>query len=365
MGTREQQTSILVVDDELVIRDICSRALQEYQVFQAASMQDALSIYDAERVDLVLTDVMMPGGNGIDLMLEIKRRDPGAVVVVMTGFSDKDTVLKALRADADDFLDKPVNLLHLKTTVKKALAKKELKEEIAALRQLDSLKGAFLSQISHKLRTPLTSLSLGLEELERYSARSALGTGCSDRLASMREDIGSLSQLLTSVIRISRVMGQAVSRWDSCDLSEVVRSATESTTRSSEKRGVELLLDLKSAPQVDGDRDRLIFGLQQILENAFKFTENGGRVTATLESVGDDAVITISDTGCGIPTDEMAKIFERCYQVDPDDTGQVPGLGLGLFCAKEIIRQHGGTLALESEPNVGTSVTILLKATKE
>ncbi len=363
--SREHQTAILVVDDELVIRDICSRALEEYRTFQAASMQEALALYDKEKIDLVLTDVMMPGGSGIELMQEIKRRDPAAVIVVMTGFSDKDTVLKALRADADDFLDKPVNLLHLKTTVKKALAKKELKEEIAVLRQMDSLKGAFLTQIAHKLRTPLTALSLGLEEMERYAVRTGLGNSYQERLVSMHEDVATLSQVLTSVLRISQIMGRQSRHLVRCDLAEVVRSAVEATERSSEKAGVALQLDLHGAAVVVGDRDRLIFCLQQLLENAFKFTASGGAVSVELTAGSGDARVRITDTGCGIPADEMAKIFEQCYQVDPDDTGQVPGLGLGLFCAREIVRQHGGTLMLTSVPNQGTTVDVALKTVEE
>ena len=114
-----------------------------------------------------------------------------------------------------------------------------------------------------------------------------------------------------------------------------------------------------------GDRDRLIFCLQQLLENAFKFTASGGAVSVELTAGSGDARVRITDTGCGIPADEMAKIFEQCYQVDPDDTGQVPGLGLGLFCAREIVRQHGGTLMLTSVPNQGTTVDVALKTVEE
>jgi Response regulator containing CheY-like receiver, AAA-type ATPase, and DNA-binding domains len=112
---------------------------------------------------MVLTDVQMPGGNGIDLLREIKRNDPNAVVLIMTGFGDKETVLEALRADADDFIQKPVNLLQLQTAIEKALGRRALKEELAAMHSLDSLKGAFLSLVSHKLKTPLPPCHWGLK----------------------------------------------------------------------------------------------------------------------------------------------------------------------------------------------------------
>ena len=360
-----RQLAILVVDDELVIRDLCSKGLRQYRILQAGSLQEALDCYASQSVDLVLTDIQMPGGSGIDLLREIKKNDPNAVVLVMTGFGDKETVLEALRADADDFIQKPVNLLNLQTAIEKALSKRVLKEELAAMHYLDSLKGAFLSLVSHKLKTPLTSLSLGLEELERYASRLHPTEACHLRLVSMREDLVALSSLMTSLVRMHQALGVSGGVLVRCDLSEVVKSVAESVERASAKNGVTLTLDLASVPAVRGNRDRLIFALQQILENSFKFTSDGGAVAIALTCAGHHSSITVRDTGCGIAEDELPKIFERFYQVDPDATGQVPGFGLGLFCAREIIRQHGGTITVNSQPGQGTTVTINLSCLEE
>lgn len=360
-----KQLTILVVDDEQVIRDLCSKGLKQYRILQAGSLQEALDCYASQTVDLVLTDIQMPGGSGIELLRRIKKIDPNALVLVMTGFGDKDTVLEALRADADDFIQKPVNLLHLQTAIEKSLSRRALKEELAAMQYLDSLKGAFLSLVSHKLKTPLTSLSLGLEELERYNSRFHSTEACHLRLASMREDLGVLSGLMTSLVRMHQALGAPGSGMVRCDLAEVVKSAAESVERASAKSGVTLILDLTTVPAVRGNRDRLIFALQQLLENAFKFTSDGGTVAITLTSAGRHATIIVRDSGCGIAEGEMPKIFERFYQVDPDATGQVPGFGLGLFCVREVVRQHGGTITVNSQPGQGTTVTINLSCLEE
>ena len=185
------------------------------------------------------------------------------------------------------------------------------------------------------------------------------------RLASMREDLGVLSGLMTSLVRMHQALGAPGSGQVRCDLSEVVKSAAESVERASAKCGVTLELELANAPTVCGNRDRLIFALQQILEYSFKFTSDGGSVSIVLRSAGQQAAIVVKDTGCGIAEDEMPKIFERFYQVDPDATGQVPGFGLGLFCAREIIRQHGGSIELSSQPGQGTTVTNNLSCLEE
>lgn len=365
--TEEHKITVLVVDDEQIIRDLCGHALKEYRVLQAGSLREALDLYQVEHIDLVLTDVMMPGGSGIELLKQVKQLDPAAVVVVMTGFGDKDIILNALKEDADDFINKPLQLLQLRTVLQKALGKKALKEEIATLKRLDSLKGSFLSLISHKLRTPITSLSLALEELQRYAVQFSPEAACQERLRSMREDLQFLSRLVASLLRFNQIMlpGNNAAL-TTCDLVEVVRSAADTVQWGAGKPALAFTLQLPASPVLlPCDRERLMFALQQVIDNAFKFTEESGRVTVSLDQQQDHLQIVVLDTGCGIPPEEMPKVFERFYQVDPDATGQVPGFGLGLFCAREIIRQHGGTIAISSEPGQGTTVTITLKMIEE
>ena len=162
---KQEGRCILIVDDEAIIRDLCRRALKGYRVLEAADGEEALKVFENGGVDVILTDVMMPNMDGIELLKRLKELEPTVVVIVMTGYADKDVILNALKADADDFITKPLNLLQLKTAIEKALVKKALKEEIANLKNLDRLKSNFLSLISHKFRTPITSISLFLQNL--------------------------------------------------------------------------------------------------------------------------------------------------------------------------------------------------------
>src|SRR5512140_644057 len=158
--------SVLIVDDEAIIRDLCSKALKGYRVFQAGDGEYALKIFQKVEIDVILTDVMMPKMGGIELLRRLKEIEPTLVVIIMTGFAEKAIILNALKADADDFITKPLNLLQLKTAVDKALVKKALKEEIANLKSMDRFKTNFLSLVSHKFRTPITAISLFLQNLD-------------------------------------------------------------------------------------------------------------------------------------------------------------------------------------------------------
>ncbi len=353
--------TILIVDDEPVIRDLCARALKGYRILQAEDGEQALSILDHERVDVVLADVMMPRVNGLELLKTVKDKTPNQVVVIMTGYADKDVILRALKADADDFISKPINLLQLKTTIDKVLEKKNLKEELLHLKRLDKLKSEFLGLVSHKLKTPITAISLFIQNLSR-------GFGDPDdptyqqTLAMILDESKYLGYLIKDLLLYSEViLREGPPELAPCNLRDIAQSVTGDLKYSALNKGVVLNSVLNDEfPELRLDRKRISFALRAVLENAIKFTHKDGVITLVGE-VTDKAVrLVVKDTGKGIPPDELPKVFEKFYQVDPDHTGQVRGFGLGLFYARQFIQSHGGRLLLESTPNEGTIATIEL-----
>jgi len=352
--------NILIVDDEFVIRELCQKALKGYNVFQAGTCGDALRMYEKESIDLVLTDVMMPGGTGLDLLRKVKQADPTAVVIIMTGFVEKDVILGALKEDADDFLDKPLNLLQLKTVVEKALAKKALKEELANLKKLDQLKSLFLSLISHKLRTPITTISLFLQDLQR-GVYDMNDPAFAQNVKMINDETLYLTRMVSDLLAFSQVMGGGAElQREPCDLNRIVSNIVHGSQEAQSKPGIETDFHEVQLPLLNLDRKKITFALQQIIENAYKFSGEVGHVTISLFDGGDNVCILVSDTGVGIPKDEIPKVFEKFYQIDPGNTGQVRGFGLGLFYAREFIRLHGGGVSLDSQPGLGATVTITL-----
>lgn len=352
--------TILVVDDEAVIRDLCARALKGYRVLQAADGEEALRLFERGGIDVILTDVMMPKMNGLDLLRRLKELEPTIVVIVMTGYAEKDIILNALKADADDFITKPLNILQLKTAVDKALDKKALKEELANLKSMDRLKSNFLSLISHKFRTPLTAISLFLQNLaggiydpDDPESRRNLELICGQSRY--------LENLVAELLVFSRFMaaGEGLHP-EPCSLGELIRSLVAASREAAAKPGVVATFDLAPLPPLPLDREKIAFAIGQVIDNAFKFSRETGTVTLSLKEEYGDCRLTVEDTGAGIPWEELPKIFEKFYQVDPEGTGQIRGFGLGLFYAREFVKLHGGTITVESEPGKGTRVTIAL-----
>ena len=356
---REKKKTILIVDDEAVIRDLCRRVLHDYNIVEAGDGVEAYDIFLRGGIDVILTDVMMPRMDGLELLKKLKEREPTVVVIIMTGYADKDLILKALKADADDFITKPLNLLQLKSAIDKALVKKALKEEIANLRNLDRFKTVFLSLVSHKFRTPITSISLFLQNLaagiydpDDPEARENLGL--------IYNEACYLGKLVTDLLTFSSVMDSSAGlKPEPCDLNTLLPKLVKDSKEWSEKRGVTWRTDLEPVPQLYLD-PKFAFALQQVIDNAIKFSKDSGLVCITLRNLDESCQIAVEDNGIGIPKEQLPKLFEKFYQVDADRTGQIRGFGLGLFYAREFVRMHGGSISIESEENIGTRVLVTI-----
>jgi signal transduction histidine kinase len=358
---QNEQATILLVDDEIIIRDLCARALKDYRVLQASNGQAAIQLLDSQPVDLILADIMMPVMNGLELLQQVKERDPGQLVVVMTGYADKDIILRALKADADDFIQKPINLLQLKTTIAKALEKKALRNELQQLKQLDRIKSDFLGLVSHKLRTPTTSISLFIQNL-------ASGTidyqdpMFSETLVAIQEESEYLAYLIKDLLYYSDIiLHDSTGKLSRENLKEIAIGIWAEKRVSAERKGLSLHSTLTGSwPEMMVDRRRIAFVLEALIDNAIKFTPSGGMISLSGAIAMDHCSLVITDNGQGIPPEEAAKIFEKFYQIDPQNSGQVRGFGLGLFYARQFIRDHGGTIKFNSAPGKGTEVTIRL-----
>lgn len=352
---------LLIVDDSEVIRNLCAQALTEYRILQAADGREALAVLEQEAVDLVLTDVMMPEIDGLELLRRIKEKTPNQVVVVMTGFADREIILQALKANADDFITKPINLLQLRNVLRKALERQQLREELIELKRMDRLKAEFLGLISHKLKTPVTSVSLFLQNV----AAGAIDLGdpsCQEALALAQGELQSYHQLIRDLLFYSDLILQPQPlRRQECHPLDLVTFTLNDLLLEFSAHGLELKFTPPAVlPPLYLDRKQFDFILRALLLNAIKFTPRGGKVSLDVTATTEQLILQISDNGVGIAATELPKIFEKFYQIDPHHSGQVRGFGLGLYYARQFVKNHGGTIRLVSSPGMGTTVTVTL-----
>lgn len=356
-----EHKTVLVVDDEAMIRTICLNALVDYHVEQAGDGVEALAMLEENEFDIILTDVRMPNMDGLELLQKIKAQHPDQAVVLMTGYSDKATILEALKEGADDFINKPVHILQLSTTVDKVYEKQKIRRELANLKRIDKLKNDFLGIVSHKLKTPTTAISLFLQNLAE-GVESPSDENFQQMVDLVQNETALLEQLIQDLLYFSEATLESENgTLEPIDLGKVAARVCATLNNKAHKRNLTLtcdIADVQGLPKLMLNSHKTTFIIRALLDNAIKFTPAEGTIKVTGTSDKSHVYLTISDNGVGIPTQEINKIFNRFYQVDPERTGQIPGFGLGLFYARDFIRSMNGKLQIESSTENGTRATI-------
>ncbi len=233
----------------------------------------------------------------------------------------------------------------------------ELQGALERLSELSQMKANFVANISHELRTPLTHIkgylelmvtdSLGpLTDEQRHALQ--VSQKASDRLETLLEDLIMFS--LAS-------RGEMSVKQESLDIRRMANLATKNASQKAEERGVEVhVLANDHLSLVQGDPEKIMWVLNQLLDNAVKFTPTGGRVVLSLKEESTNLVmVSITDTGIGIPAHRLNEIFEPFHQLDASSTRKAGGTGLGLSLVRQIVEAHGSLLDVNSIEGKGTT----------
>jgi two-component system sensor histidine kinase/response regulator len=354
--------SLLIVDDEAAhLAALCNTlGSQGYTTVGASSGQDALAALRTHTFDLLLTDLKMPGMDGIALVREALSIDPNLVGVLMTGHGTIATAVEAMQVGALDYILKPFKLSAVLPVLTRALAVRRLRLENARLernvrertseleaanKELD----AFAYSVSHDLRAPLRAVNGFASILLREH-----GAEMSAQVRELVDDISAagrrMEQLIEDLLRFSRLGRQPVSRMP-VQLSTLI----EDVLRELEPQHHDRRIDLRvgDLPEVVGDPSLLRQVFANLLSNAFKFTR--GRDAATIEvgckEVDGDRVFFVRDNGVGFDMRYASKLFGVFQRFHTQE--QFPGTGVGLSLVQRIIQRHGGRIWAEAEVDKG------------
>jgi two-component system NtrC family sensor kinase len=400
---------ILIVDDDELIRTLFKTSLSErYSCAVASGFDEALALLNQEEFALVISDVIMPGRSGIELLREITTRFPNIAVIMVSGVDRTQRVMDAVRLGAYDYLVKPCELDVLELTVERALERQsllrtarqhksdlerwnmELRLGKAKLERLQaqiihSEKMASLGQlaagIAHELNNPagfiygnmdvLDLCAKGLWRLLAFYESLPLSTEDATQVRVLKGEIdyeNTLADLLSIIsdcregaVRIRDVVDnlRVFSRLDEAEFKKVdIHEGIESTIRLLSRYygtgSVVLKRDYAELPLVDCYAGQLNQVWMNLLVNAAQAVGEAGEVRVTTRQEEGRAIITISDTGCGINPEHLSKIF------DPFFTTKLvgEGTGLGLSVSYGIIERHDGTIRVESRVGQGTAFRV-------
>lgn len=349
---------VLVAEDNPDMRQYLVDVLgRDHEVRAVADGREALSAIRKFRPDLVLSDVVMPGLDGLTLVREL-RSDPATrsiASILITARAGEDAVLEGLGTGADDYIVKPFSsrelLARVRTHVELARVRREAAES--------AMKDAFIGVVSHELRTPLTSVKLQTQLLAKQVAKGDKPVG--GRLDVIRRGVARMEWLVEDLLSLSAIQSGALAMHrEKSDLGAICRMAAEEQTLIT-RRGVSL--DLPSEPvRAVVDSHRIQQVLNNLLSNALKYSPPERPVTLRLRRGDGEIVASVRDEGPGIPADALPHLFEQFYRVPGMEVsaGSCTGLGLGLYISRAIVERHGGRIEVDTELGRGTVFSVHL-----
>jgi signal transduction histidine kinase len=230
---------------------------------------------------------------------------------------------------------------------------------VAELKSLDAAKSSFLASASHDLRTPLTSI-IGYVEMLSDGEAGPVAPAQTRMLDAVDRNVRRLKTMIEDMLTISKIeLGAFASRLHPVDLTGLVPTAADVIRPSVAAGGLAFEVSYPDERlMIDGDPEQLDRVLVNLLSNAVKYTPRGGRVALSVGTAGDSAVLTVADTGIGIPEKDQPSLFTRFFRASNAVEAAIPGSGLGLSIVRTIVTNHHGDLTVESAQDEGTTVTV-------
>jgi len=403
-----EQLKVLVVDDEesVVVTIKAILQLDGYDVATTTSGQRARTMVRDVEYDLVLTDLRLEDGDGLDVLKAVREHHPDTITIMLTGYASLESAIQAIRAGAYDYLVKPSEVEELRSTVARGIERRrlgqelrkrvaeleranreiadlnsslqrrvddataELKERYEQLKELDRMKSQFLSIASHELKTPITAMSgflqVSLRRVRRLSEEAGdtpVGEGLrgiTEQLEVVYRQTTKLARLVDELLDVSRIQtGRIEFRYGDVDMGELANEVAARMQLTTTTHAISVTRD--SATVVTADRDHLEQVLNNLLTNAIKYSPGGGPITIDVRpEEGGGARVSVTDEGIGIPEEELDAIFGLFYRSPDRAARDAAGMGLGLYISKEIVVRHGGRIWAERAGAKGSRLNVTI-----
>jgi len=361
------EKTILLVDDEPDIRDVLSLSLSDmgYQVYEAENGNEALRIFKEVQPSMVMTDIKMPGMDGVELLQKVKHENPETEVIMITGHGDMDLAIRSLKCEATDFITKPINVdvleLALQRVREKIFTRQKLKEYTENLEQLVREKtelqshlaslGLMIGSISHGIKGLLTGLDGGIYLLDSGFAKK--------NEAQIKEgwDIVKLTveRIRKMAMDILFCAKERDLRLERIDIRNFVEEIVKELEPKFKSQKIKFVKDFEAnLGEFEVDVIYVHSALLNIIENATDAclrdkTEKPHKIIFGARRHEEKIILEITDNGIGMDSETQDKIFTPFFS-----SKGTKGTGLGLFIANTIIEQHGGEIKVKSNVGQGT-----------
>jgi signal transduction histidine kinase len=353
---------VLVVDDDPSTRRLIVAILESegYRALEALDTDTAVAVVQESQVDLMVLDVMLTGTQtGMDVCARLKPILPGVPVLFLTSLNDASTYRRALEAGADDFLTKPVHRAELLLRIHSLLLLRRMQRDLARqnevlTRQRDDLarltaqKHELMEIVIHDLKNPLAAIASNAGFLVQERSLSHDAKDCASAISRASDNMLRMLQNLLDVAREDDVGIQP--HFEQVEMATVVEKTVGLMARRAADRNIQIAVELEAVGSVRADADYMRRVLENLLDNALRYTRSGGHVKVRLGRADSLVELIVEDDGPGIPEQHLGRIFDKYAQLDRsvDRAQHRFGRGLGLTFCRLVAEAHGGTIGAEN-----------------
>ena len=374
----EEGIRVLIVDDEKQSLDSMSNIIgrRAKNVYRAQNASDAKAIFLEKKPNLVISDIMMPVKNGLDMISDFQKIDSHFKTIIMSAYSDTNYFLNAIEQSVDRYLVKPINknrLLQAYDHVSNQLLleqqieqhKKSLEESERKLKESNLTKDKFFSIISHDLKSPLGSVisfsNLITDEFDDLSQAEV-----KNFVHIIKNSAELTMELLDDILTWSRAQTGKISyKPGFININQLINDIVGLIRNQAANKNITINIKSNCEGELWADKNILETVLRNILGNAVKFTNLGGQISVlcseeSMKNTSPKCIISVMDNGIGMPQEKVDRLFVINEDLSQKGTAGEKGTGLGLLLCKELIQIHSGEISAESKLGKGTTISFSL-----
>jgi sigma-B regulation protein RsbU (phosphoserine phosphatase) len=372
MGRWEEMSNkavkVLLIEDNpgysRLIQEILAEAKgSPFELECAGRLATGLACLAQGRIDVVLLDLGLPDSQGLSTLVKVQAEASTVPVVVLTGLDDETLAVDAVQEGAQDYLVKgQVDSSLLRHSILYAIERKRAEEkarQLETLKELDQVRSQLLANVSHELRTPLTTIKgystmlldydrrLGHDEKQGYLSAIDRAT---DRMTELVDHLLDMSRLDAGLLKLDKRLTN-------------ITALLQTTIAEARLRtpGHKIVLNLPGTVlKLNSDGRRIRQVVDNLIENATKYSKAGSTVTVEAKSQDSELVISVADKGIGIPRENLESVFDRMFNLEHRLAQEPGGLGLGLALCKGLVEAHGGRIWVESKLRKGSVFRLAL-----
>lgn len=355
---------ILIVDDVmsnvLLLKVLLTN--EKFKIVTATNGTQALEVVEKEQPDLILLDVMMPDMSGFEVSQHLKAKPEtnDIPIIFLTALNSTADIVKGFQVGANDFISKPFNKEELIIRVMHQISLIAAKRII--LRQTEELKKTIIgrdklySVIAHDLRSPMGSIKMVLNMLILNLPSSKIGNEMFEMLTMANQTTEEVFALLDNLLKWTKSqIGKLNVVYQDMDIVGVIQGVIEIFSMVAELKKIKIGLESPTELEVHADIDMLKTVVRNLISNAIKFSNEGGKVMVKITNDGNQAVISVIDSGCGISEEDQSKLLHTDTHFSTFGTNNEEGSGLGLLLCQDFVIKNGGKLWFTSRKGEGST----------